>query len=127
MPHKELFRHECFTRQLNNLKSEYDQAVDNIDSAVDGLLVNPFSGDRMTGYKGAHLRKLRVALSAYDRGKRAGLRLVWLLIDGTDLLLPVAYYCKKSYKRESQMIRMIKENLKEIEKQVDEMEDEAAD
>jgi len=78
---------EDFDRQVRKLAKKYHSFIDDLESFKKELLKNPTMGDDL----GDNTRKVRMAISAKNKGKSAGARIITfhLLIDiiNTDIYL----------------------------------------
>jgi hypothetical protein len=61
-----------------------------------------------------HRRKLRIGLKAYRLSKRSGLRFIYLVVAKTSMIIPLHIYKKGEYKKEQEVLRRIKRNIKSI-------------
>jgi hypothetical protein len=100
----------CFNRQLKEIVKKFSKSEKYINKAIDGLVDSIYSSDVIPKLNGT--RKLRLPLPEYKISKRKGLRIIFIVSGGK--LLPVAIYYKGHMNDESDIIEMIKSNLKEI-------------
>lgn len=102
----------CFDRQLHSIFKKYKKSEKSVKDEIEALKENPALGDRMPGFSPLWVYKYRIALKEYDISKRRGLRVVYMVIDKTYLVMIAVYY-KGDYRSESETVKMIREHLKE--------------
>ena len=91
----------------------FPKSAADIRAAIDALPDNPEAGDAYPGLKSMPVRKLRIALRAYNIGKSGGLRLIFAAHEEKRLVLPLHLYSKKGgYAGERKVVATIKERIK---------------
>lgn len=109
-----LIRRKSFEKQLSHVIKKFSKSKNNINKIINSLAIKTSQGDRIPGFKDAHLRKMRIALKEYNIGKRGGLRLIYLVDTSNEWVLPVTIYCKNDHRDESDIIQLTKVSLNAI-------------
>ncbi len=104
-------RSDCFVRQLDGLEGKYPGAKNEAEKAVKSLLLNPFIGDRLQGFGGLHIRKIRLGLKPHNMSKSDGLRCVFMIHETLKILTMIAIWKKGFYKKEADASAMIRANF----------------
>lgn len=123
MPFTEPFRPDCFIKQFDSLfNDKFPKSKDSTQEKIEGLIKNPFQGDRCPGYgQSVHIRKIRHGLKEYKISQRDGLRIIYLLNEQEKWILMVAIYYKKDCTNEQKNAEMMKRNLKLILAQLEQL------
>jgi mRNA-degrading endonuclease RelE of RelBE toxin-antitoxin system len=79
-----------FERQLKRLSGKYSSIYKDLDSLIDGLELNPKSGESL----GKNLYKVRMAISSKGKGKSAGARVITYVLLKNDKIYLAAIYDK---------------------------------
>jgi len=99
---------EDFDRQVKKLAKKYNSFLDDLESFKKELLKNPAMGDDL----GNNTRKVRMAISAKNKGKSAGARIITfhVLIDvvNTEIYLLDIYDKGKQESISKQEIQQLK-------------------
>ncbi|MDM8550365.1 hypothetical protein QUF72_09815 [Desulfobacterales bacterium HSG2] len=109
----ELIRTEPFERQFRKILKQFPRSAGSINSAIDDLADN-LKGDAYPGFYEFTIMKLRIPLKEYKIGKSSGLRLVYLLLEDKNKLIPLLIYYKVKFPTEHKVKKMIKKKLKEV-------------
>lgn len=112
MPIDRCIRPRCFDRQFDALIKKFKRSKDDIEEELSSLQKNPLKGDQIPGLNPLYVYKYRIGLKAYNIGKRKGLRVIYLVLENS--LILIAIYYKGDYTSESDMQKMIRNHLKEI-------------
>ena len=105
-------RHICFENQLKHIIKKYPNSQKSIEKDI-RLSLEKFSGDTIPGFA-LLVKKARIALKEYGIGKSNGLRLIYFVNKNTNKIIMVSIYSKAEYHKESDELRIIKNNLKLI-------------
>lgn len=105
---------ESFQKHLKRLFKKFPKSKKRLSSEIENLAANPSQGDVYPGFGGMEVRKVRLALSEYNMGKRKGLRLIYVFIVLKDKVVPLAIYQKNQYAAEDEIRHMIIDRIKEI-------------
>lgn len=109
-----LVRREPFEKDLSRTVKQFSKSQRSINTIIDSLVKNPIQGDRIPGFKGVLLYKIRIPLKEYNIGKRGGLRLIYMVDMSNKWVLPVTIYCKNDHRDEGDIIKLTKNSLKAI-------------
>lgn len=90
-----------------------------IQEAIFSLQTNPTRGNIYPGFGEITVRKVRIPLPEYRLSSSKGLRLIFLVSKEKNCIVPISIYKKGAFKREYQVKKRIKDNLKEILKEID--------
>lgn len=104
---------DAFFRALDEALKHYPLSKANIQDSVPSFLLSEYkNGDVCTGFPNFEIRKLRFPLKEYKIGKRKGLRIVCMLLEGQ--IIPLNAYSKMEKKSEAERIKQTKLVLKEV-------------
>ena len=103
-----------FNSECKRTLKPYPKNITQVKHDVLLLQQNPFVGDAYPGFSPFHIRKLRIGLKAYRLSKRNGLRFIYLVIAEASTIIPLHIYKKGEYKKEQDVLRRIKRNVKSI-------------
>lgn len=106
-------RPPCFNRQLDSILNKFKLSKDDVEKELSSLQENPSRGNQIPGLNPLFVYKYRIGLKAYNIGKRSGLRVIYLVLDNSVMILIAVYY-KGDYTSESKMQEMIRNHLKEV-------------
>ena len=103
-----------FQNEFDRTLKPYSKNREHVKNDILALRQNPFAGDAYPGFSPFHIRKIRFALKTYRLSKRNGLRFIYLVIAETESIIPLHIYKKGEYKKEQDVLRRIKQNVKRI-------------
>lgn len=106
-------RPTCFHNQLKKILKKFPNSEKSISGHLDSLKNDP-TGNVIPGFSPYVVKKTRLALVEYRISKRAGLRVVYFVREEKDEIMMISIYHKGAYKKESDIMTMLKENLKSI-------------
>jgi mRNA-degrading endonuclease RelE of RelBE toxin-antitoxin system len=96
MPY-DVFLPEFFKKIIKELKKKYPHVGEDLKTALRVLVNNPELGKTLRGF--GDVKKLRVQNSDVERGKSGGYRLIYLVDDSGQRIIPLLLY-SKSQKRD---------------------------
>ena len=103
------FKGSFFCSTVKKALAPYRRSESSFQIALDEILENPQQGDVYPGISPA-CRKTRIALKEYNIGKSGGLRLIYMI--GKNILVFICTYYKGQYKKESDIVQLIKCGIK---------------
>ncbi len=103
-----------FRKSLKEIFKKYPNSRNDIEAELDKLKKNPLKGEIIPGFTSYQLRKIRLPLKKYKIGKRKGLRVICLVNVQEKKITLLHIYSKMQYKNEEEVIKKVKEALKEL-------------
>jgi len=103
-----------FRKSLKEIFKKYPNSRNDIEAELDKLKKNPLKGEIIPGLTSYQLRKIRLPLKKYKIGKRKGLRVICLVNVQEKKITLLHIYSKMQYKNEEEVIKKVKEALKEL-------------
>jgi len=114
----EVTRLHSFESQLKKIIRKFQNSEDDIEKYINSLSKNHQQGDQIQ-MGTHHVRKIRIPLKAYKVGKSGGLRLIVLIKENSKKVVPIAIFHKGDINKDGEAKTLIREQLKEILKELD--------
>lgn len=105
-----------YERDRDQLLKNSPRAKSDIEAAWRSLCEEPRQADRVAGLGPIDLRKARWPLKSYRIGSSGGLRIVFLIIEARNQILPLTLWQKKDLTNEKDVVALIKLRLKQTTK-----------
>ena len=107
-----------FTKNLKKLKKKYSRIKTDLSPLIKNLEQGIFEGDKLQGFDGDNVYKVRVASSDQKKGKRGGFRVIYYVVTDDSHILLLFIYAKVLQSNPStEQIKEFKQAIEDLKNQ----------